>query len=117
MPRSVAAYLADILDACDAIEAVLHGIDLNEYLELRSIRSSVEREFIIIGEAVAGIRRANAELAERISDARVIVGFRNVLTHDYAAVDDEAVYGVATEDLGLLRRECSELLELVEGTG
>ena len=115
MPRSIAAYLADILDACDAIETVLAGLDLDTYLEQRSIRSSVEREFIIIGEAVAGIRRARPELAERISDTRVIVGFRNVLTHDYAAVDDEAVYGVAKEDLGLLKRECSELLEQVEG--
>jgi len=115
MPRSVAAYLSDILDACDAIDAVLAGVDFDLYLKRRSIRSSVEREFIIIGEAVAGIRRVRPELAARISDARVIVGFRNVLTHDYAAVDDEAVYGVATEDIRLLKRECSDLLEQIEG--
>lgn len=117
MPRSVAAYLADILDACDAIDAVLSGVDIKIYLEQRWIRSSVEREFIIIGEAVASIRRVRPEIAERISNARVIVGFRNVLTHEYAAVDDEAVYGVATEDLGLLKRECREILEQVEGAG
>jgi uncharacterized protein YutE (UPF0331/DUF86 family) len=40
----------------------------------------------------------------------VIVGLRNVLTHEYAAVDDDAVYGVATEDLATLRRECTSLL-------
>jgi uncharacterized protein with HEPN domain len=117
MPRSVAAYLADIIDACDAIDRVLEGIDVRANVAKRSIRSSVEREFIIIGEAVAGIRRTAPELVERITDARVIVGLRNVLTHEYAAVDDEAVYGVATEDLELLRRECSDLLERVEGAG
>ena len=52
MPHSVAVYLADILDACEAIESVLAGVDLDSYLEQRSIRSSVEREFIIIGEEV-----------------------------------------------------------------
>ncbi len=57
------------------------------------------------------------ELATSITDARVIVGFRNVLTHEYAAVDDDAVYGVATEDLATLRRECAELLERVEAAG
>lgn len=65
MPRSVAAYLADILDACDAIDAVLAGVDLDAYLEQRSIRSSVEREFIIIGEAslVSGALAPNSRSA------------------------------------------------------
>jgi uncharacterized protein with HEPN domain len=115
MPRSVAAYLADILDACDAIDSVLAGVDLDTYLAQRSIRSSVERELITIGEAVASIRRVDSDLVAGISDARLIVGIRNVLTHDYAAVDDEAVFGVATQDLALLRSQCAELLKRVEG--
>ena len=57
------------------------------------------------------------ELAARITDARVIVDFRNVLTHEYAAVDDDAVYGVATEDLATLREECADLLPRVEARG
>ncbi len=117
MPRSVAAYLADVIEACDAIAAVLDGVDLRSYVSQRSIRSSVERELIIIGEAVAGIRRATPELVERITDARLIVGLRNVLAHDYAAVDDDAVYGVATQDLGVLRRQCAELLDRFEASG
>lgn len=115
MPRSVAVYLADILDACDAIEAVLTGVDLATYQKERAVRSAVEREFILIGEAIAGIRRLEPELVESISHARMIVGFRNVLTHDYAAVDDESVFGVATSDLPLLRDECAGLLKRVGG--
>jgi len=45
----------------------------------------------------------------------MIVGFRNVLTHDYAAVDDETVFGVATDDLPALREECAGLLERFGG--
>ena len=101
----------------DAIEAVLDGVDLDTYRRCRAIRSSVEREFILIGEAVASLRRIEPALAAHITDARVIVGFRNVLTHEYAGVDDEAVYGVATEDVGTLRRECADLLASVEATG
>jgi uncharacterized protein with HEPN domain len=117
MPRSVAAYLVDVLEACDAIESVLEDVDLDAYKSRRAIRSSVEREFTLIGEAVASIRRPAPELAARITDARVIVGFRNVLTHEYAAVDDDAVYGVATEDLATLREECADLLAWVEARG
>ena len=79
-----------------------------------ALRSSVEREFILIGEAVASRRRLAPELAAGITDARVIVGFRNVLTHEYAAVDEDAVYGVATEDLATLRLESASLLANVE---
>ncbi|TVR97001.1 MAG: DUF86 domain-containing protein [Trueperaceae bacterium] len=69
---------------------------------------------MIIGEAVAGLRRVAPEWASSITDAPVIVGFRNVLTHEYAAVDHDAVYGVATEDLTTLRRECASLLARAE---
>jgi uncharacterized protein YutE (UPF0331/DUF86 family) len=44
----------------------------------------------------------------------MVVGFRNVLTHDYAAVDDETVFGVARDDILVLRSECVALLEQVQ---
>jgi len=115
MRRSVAVYLADILDACDAIEAALSGVGLATYREDRILRSAVEREFILIGEAVTRIRDLDSELFSGISHAGIIVRFRNVLTHDYASIDDETVYGVATSDLPLLRDECEELLRRVGG--
>ncbi|NLE10671.1 MAG: DUF86 domain-containing protein [Actinobacteria bacterium] len=114
MPRSTAAYLADIIEACDAIETVLTSVDLPTYQDSRSIRSSVEREFIIIGEAVSALGRVAPDLFEEISHARMVVGFRNVLTHDYAAVDDETVFGVARNDIPSLRSECIGLLGRVE---
>lgn len=114
MPRSAAAYLADIVEACDAIEEVLSGIDLAAYRDSRAIRSSVEREFIIIGEAVGALGRVAPDLVSGISHTRMVVGFRNVLTHDYAAVDDETVFGVAAEDIPVLRSECAALLKRVE---
>lgn len=115
MPRSVLAYLADIVDACLAIEDVLAGVNFATYEQQRAIRSAVEREFILIGEAVATIRRTEPRIAADISHARMIIGFRNLLTHDYAAVDDSTVFGVAAEDLPVLRRECEALLERLGG--
>lgn len=81
MPRSVEAYLVDIIEACDAIAEVLAGVDLATYEGKRSTRSAVEREFILIGEAVASIKRLAPDLAAEISHTRMIVGFRNLLTH------------------------------------
>ena len=114
MPRSIAAYLADILEACEAIDEVLSGVDLVTYQSKRSIRSSVEREFIIVGEAVNSLGRVAPDLVEEISHAAMIVAFRNILAHDYAAVDDETVYALARTDLAELRQECMALLERTE---
>lgn len=50
MPRDERAYLADILESCDAIESAVRNLDLAAYQNTRLVRSSVEREFIIIGE-------------------------------------------------------------------
>jgi len=114
MPRSAAAYLADIIEACDAIHVVLAGLDLSAYRDSRAIRSSVERELITIGEAVAVLGRVAPDVFKEISHARMVVGFRNVLTHDYAAVDDETVFGVTRDDIPILRSECVALLERAE---
>jgi uncharacterized protein with HEPN domain len=110
MPRSTAACLADIVDACDALTEVLIGVDLETYCARRSIRSSVEREFTIIGEAIGVLARRDPALAARISHARLIVGFRNRLVHEYPQIDDEAVYSIANRDALVLRAECAVLL-------
>ena len=57
MPRDERAYLTDILASCDAIAAAVRDLDLAAYQGNRLVRSSVEREFIIIGEAVAALAR------------------------------------------------------------
>lgn len=110
MPRSAAAYLADIIDACHLVETFLAGVDLSAYLGSDEKRSAVERQFLIIGEAVAALRRQWPELAQSISQAPFIIGFRNVLAHDYASVDDETVYATAIGDIPQLLRECEALL-------
>ena len=110
MPRDVRAYLSDIVDACRAIEAAVSGLDLAGYAESRLIRSSVEREFIIIGEAIAALSHVSPPLFEAISNARRIVDFRNQLTHEYPTVDDALVWAIVTKDVALLRKESASLL-------
>jgi uncharacterized protein with HEPN domain len=117
MRRSAPAYLSDILEACDAISATLAGVDLETYLAQRQIRSAIEREFLIIGEAVGALGRLDPDLAGRISHARLIVGFRNQLAHAYATIDDEAVLGIAQNDVPVLRSECAALLKELGAAG
>lgn len=110
MPRSALAYLADIVEACEAIESVLDGVDLAAYQSNRAIRSSVEREFILIGEAVGSLVRLEPDLSGRISHARMIVGFRNQLAHDYSAINDAIVWAIAANEAPVLGEECRALI-------
>jgi uncharacterized protein with HEPN domain len=110
MQRDERAYLNDILEACAAIERALSGLDLAAYRADRLVRSAVEREFIIIGEAIAVLSRVAPQLAARITQARRIVDFRNHLTHAYPTIDDAIVWFIAQHDVPVLRRECAALL-------
>jgi uncharacterized protein with HEPN domain len=110
MPRDERAYLVDIVEACEAIESAVRGLDLAAYLGNRLIRSSVEREFIIIGEAMATLARIAPGTFDAIARARRIVDFRNQLTHQYPTVDDALVWAIVGNDVPVLRRECAALI-------
>jgi uncharacterized protein with HEPN domain len=105
MPRDLTAYLQDILDAAAAIADVMRGVSIEDYRNTRSIRSSVEREFIIIGAALRRIGDLDARLFASISNSRAIVDFRNLLAHDYGAIDDDSVFGIVYSDLIVLQAE------------
>lgn len=117
MPRSPLAYLNDIVECCDAIAVTLDGIDMPTYEATRTIRSAVEREFTIIGEAVNSLSKTAPELSARVSHARMIVGFRNQLVHDYPAILDQAVWAIACKDAPVLREECAALIEEIVSAG
>jgi uncharacterized protein with HEPN domain len=102
MARDLSAYLCDIVEACNAIEDVMKGVTLEDYRKKRAIRSSVEREFIIIGEALRKISALDNRLFMSISNSRSVVDFRNLLTHNYGAINDNAVYGLIYSDLVIL---------------
>ena len=51
------------------------------------LRSAVERQFEIIGEALGTLARVDATIAARIPEFRDIVAFRNILIHGYAILD------------------------------
>ena len=117
MPRSVLAYLSDIIVACEAIGRFLADVDYTAYRETELTRSGVERQLILIGEAVNSLLRAEPELAGRVSHARRIVAFRNQLAHDYPAVNHAVVWAIAVDEVPVLHAECEALLaERVDGS-
>jgi uncharacterized protein with HEPN domain len=106
MQRDSRAYLNDILDAAAAIQEAIIGVTAETYGNTRLIRSSVEREFIIIGEALRAISLQAPDLFKRIPEARQIIDFRNLLTHEYPNISAPIVWGCIQADLPLLTDHC-----------
>ncbi len=75
------------------------------------VRSAVERQFEIIGEALNQLSRADPTLAARVPDPRRLVAFRNILIHGYATVDDNIVWDAATTRLPELSAVLTRLLQ------
>jgi uncharacterized protein with HEPN domain len=75
------------------------------------LRSAVERQFEIIGEALTKLAKVDQETAALISEHRRIIAFRNILIHGYAQIDDRLVWGVVESKLPTLSQEMKKLLE------
>jgi len=58
------------------------------------LRSAVERQFEIMGEALRRALALDSTLAGHITDTPSILAFRNRSVHGYATVSDEVVWGV-----------------------
>jgi uncharacterized protein with HEPN domain len=111
MPRrDVRMYLSDIVDACDAMAEHVGGCDEEGFRTRRLVRAAVEREFTIACEAVVQLLKLEPELHSRITDAKSISHFRNVLIHAYDLIDPARMWTILQEDVPTLRREAAELL-------
>lgn len=110
MRRNPHSFLWDVCDAANAIADFIRGRDFHHYMGDRMLRSAVERQFEIIGEALSQLAKIEPNLAARVSDLRRIVGFRNTLIHGYDRIDDASVWRVVAEDLPSLRQQAAALL-------
>jgi uncharacterized protein with HEPN domain len=106
-----AKLLWDARTAAGRIARFTAGRSLAEYEADDLLRSAVERQFEIVGEALAGLRRADPDLAAAIPDLPRIVAFRNLLIHGYAEIDSRIVWEVVERDLPGLQAMLSRLLD------
>lgn len=75
------------------------------------LRSAVERQFQIIGEALNRLSKVDSGTAGRVPDLARIVAFRNVLVHGYAQIDDALVWDVASTRVPELTAVLAGLLD------
>ena len=104
MSADAKKYLWDVREAAKRIQRFTSARSFDDYLQDEMLRSAVERQFEIIGEALSQLSKRDRESAERIPELARIVAFRNILIHGYATVDDQLVWGILESQLPALLR-------------
>jgi len=110
MRREVSKYLYDVTKACDAIRQFTMGKTLKDYQSNLLLRSAVERQLMIIGEALNQAVRLEPELSEQIDEVRQIVNLRNIIVHGYAVVENETIWGITQDQVPALAERVNQLL-------
>jgi len=111
LPHETKKYFFDIAEACDLIAQFTAGKTLTDYQKDPLLRSGVERQFEIIGEALNQAIQHDPSVEELISNSSRIISFRNRLIHGYATISDKVVWGILETHLSVLTQEVKDLLE------
>ena len=93
--------------------AFLGSRSLAGFLDDEMVQAAVIRCVEVIGEAARQVSGDTRERAPQIPWS-LIVGMRNILAHDYGAVDPERVYNVVTEHLPELIKHIGPLISTLE---
>jgi uncharacterized protein with HEPN domain len=102
-------YLYDIEQAASLLTRFSSGKSLAEYQADALLRSGIERQFIIIGEALSRFIKLEPELGLTITGHRQIIDFRNILVHGYDVVRDDRVWDIVEHHLPVLIEEAAAL--------
>ena len=108
-PRDPRKYLWDALHSAEQIQRFAKGATFDHYVSNDMLRSAIERQFEIIGEALNQLSKTSPELASAIPDLAQIVAFRNILIHGYADINDAVVWRAVTDRLPELQQALQQL--------
>jgi uncharacterized protein with HEPN domain len=103
--------LEDIRQAVVLILDFTRGKTFDNYENDALLRSGVERQFEIIGEALNRLNRVDPSTADQISQTLRIIGFRNILIHGYDIVENTVVWDIIEKNIPVLHKEILCLLE------
>jgi uncharacterized protein with HEPN domain len=104
------AWLWDARIAADSIAGFVEGRGFADYASDLMLRSAVERQFEIVGEALTRLAREAPQIAARLPDLRRAIAMRNVLIDGHRQIDNATVWETIHHDLPVLRTQVEALL-------
>ncbi len=111
MLREAGAHLWDAAEAAKLVCEFASGRTKAEFNSDLVIRSAIERQLEILGEALKRLRRDDADTAARVPGLDRIVGMRNVLAHEYGDIDYEILWRATTTEIPTLIPILNQLVD------
>ena len=111
MDNSIGKCLVDILNSINEIDSFFVDKEMvfEEYAKNTMLKRAIERNLEIVGEAVNRTLHKSPDI--KISHARQIVQFRNLVIHSYDNISDANVWAIVINYLPKLKAEVQELLQ------
>ncbi len=110
MSRRGKGYLHDIPQTARLIQTSTQGKTVCDYQTDIALQHQIERELIIIGEALVRLKNLDAAMSADITGADGYIGLRNILNHQYPDIDQSAIWRTIESEIPLLIRDVSSLL-------
>jgi len=104
------SLLYDVQQAGDLLENFTTDKSFDDYAAEPLLRSAVERQLEIIGEALNQLAKIGPSEVAEVTNYRRIIALRNVLIHGYARIDHRVIWNVLQQSLPTLRREIAALM-------
>jgi uncharacterized protein with HEPN domain len=98
-----------MLAACERTAKFVHGAALADYESNDLLRSAVERQIEIIGEAARRVSPALREKHPHIA-WRPIIAQRHILAHEYGDIEARLIWRVATVHVPALATQLRDLI-------
>ncbi|MFO8052736.1 MAG: HepT-like ribonuclease domain-containing protein [Candidatus Omnitrophota bacterium] len=111
MQNKVKKYLFDVKKAIGEIESFIKNKNYQDFADGTLLQSAVERKLEIVGEALNRIGKLDGDILNNITDARRIIGFRNIIIHGYDVLDSKIVWDALQNNLPQLKKEIDNLME------
>ena len=111
--------LDDMRISMERILATLEAQTRESFLDSEAkwaAQENIARRLSIIGEAAASMYRKNPVFCEKHPEIpfRMIIGMRNILVHDYGAIDWILVWDTIQQDIPPLFTHVSSLINALE---
>ncbi|HLD31164.1 MAG TPA: DUF86 domain-containing protein [Patescibacteria group bacterium] len=106
-------FIEHILESISLVGQYIFELSKKDFLQSKEVQDATIRRIEIIGEAT---RQIANDLREKYPEIkwREIMAMRNLLIHEYFAVDMEATWDTIKQDLPKLERQLKKVIKELE---
>lgn len=102
-------YLIHISECIERIENYVKGMDKEEFMNSTLVQDAAIRNLQILAESTQRLSEQMKQAHPEI-EWHKILGFRNILVHDYLGIDVETVWNIVVREIPVLKKAISAMM-------